>query len=123
MARRKLIPGKICLWGHEIAVDWADPEPGDPINDEVMLSVRVLFFFIRKFIFKILIIVKYCFSAPGHCPFHKEHPGKRHSTEVEGNPSEGDEGADCQAQEDEPLCLCSLRHARVGAEGLRYSDR
>lgn len=39
MARRKLIPGKVMLWDHEIAVDWADPEPGDPIDDEIMETV------------------------------------------------------------------------------------
>ncbi|TNN18954.1 APOBEC1 complementation factor [Schistosoma japonicum] len=27
MARCKLIPGRIQLWGHRIAVDWAEPEP------------------------------------------------------------------------------------------------
>ncbi|KAH8857359.1 RNA-binding protein 47 [Schistosoma japonicum] len=26
MARCKLIPGRIHLWGHQIAVDWAEPE-------------------------------------------------------------------------------------------------
>ena len=26
MARRKLMPGRIQLWGHQIAVDWAEPE-------------------------------------------------------------------------------------------------
>lgn len=39
MARRKLIPGRVMLWDHEIAVDWADPEPGDPIDEEVMENV------------------------------------------------------------------------------------
>ncbi|XP_034939143.1 probable RNA-binding protein 46 [Chelonus insularis] len=43
MARRKLIPGRVVLWNHEIAVDWADPEPGDPIDDEVMATVTALF--------------------------------------------------------------------------------
>ncbi|KMQ91416.1 apobec1 complementation factor-like protein, partial [Lasius niger] len=36
MARRKLIPGKVTLWDHEIAVDWADPEPGEPIDEDIM---------------------------------------------------------------------------------------
>lgn len=40
MARRKLIPGKVMLWEHEIAVDWADPEPGDPIDEEIMETVK-----------------------------------------------------------------------------------
>lgn len=39
MARRKLIPGRVMLWNHEIAVDWADPEPGDPIDEDVMETV------------------------------------------------------------------------------------
>ncbi|XP_043253134.1 probable RNA-binding protein 46 [Colletes gigas] len=43
MARRKLIPGKVMLWEHEIAVDWADPEPGDPIDEEIMETVTALF--------------------------------------------------------------------------------
>lgn len=42
MARRKLIPGRVVLWDHEIAVDWADPEPGDPIDEEVMENVSIL---------------------------------------------------------------------------------
>ena len=37
MARRKLIPGKILLWGQQIAVDWAEPEA--QVDDEVMKSV------------------------------------------------------------------------------------
>ncbi|XP_011863788.1 PREDICTED: probable RNA-binding protein 46 [Vollenhovia emeryi] len=43
MARRKLIPGKVMLWDHEIAVDWADPEPGDPVDEDVMETVTALF--------------------------------------------------------------------------------
>ncbi|XP_012220085.1 RNA-binding protein 47-like [Linepithema humile] len=43
MARRKLIPGKVTLWDHEIAVDWADPEPGDPIDETIMETVTALF--------------------------------------------------------------------------------
>lgn len=41
MARRKLIPGKVMLWDHEIAVDWADPEPGDPIDEDIMETVNL----------------------------------------------------------------------------------
>lgn len=37
MARRKLIPGKIPLFGHEIAVDWAEPEP--EVDEEIMAKV------------------------------------------------------------------------------------
>ncbi|XP_043483068.1 probable RNA-binding protein 46 [Leptopilina heterotoma] len=43
MARRKLIPGRVVLWDHDIAVDWADPEPGDPIDEDVMQTVTALF--------------------------------------------------------------------------------
>ena len=39
MARRKLIPGKILLWGQQIAVDWAEPEA--QVDDEVMKSVSM----------------------------------------------------------------------------------
>ncbi|KAL0116684.1 hypothetical protein PUN28_009954 [Cardiocondyla obscurior] len=43
MARRQLIPGKVTLWNHEIAVDWADPEPGDPVDEDIMQTVTALF--------------------------------------------------------------------------------
>jgi len=39
MARRKLIPGRIQLWGHQIAVDWAEPE--QDVDDDVMNKVGV----------------------------------------------------------------------------------
>uniref|UniRef100_A0A0C9RM72 RBM47 protein n=1 Tax=Fopius arisanus TaxID=64838 RepID=A0A0C9RM72_9HYME len=42
MARRQLIPGRVTLWDHEVAVDWADPEPGDPVDDDVMETVSLL---------------------------------------------------------------------------------
>ena len=38
MARRKLIPGRIQLWGQTIAVDWAEPEPD--VDEETMSKVR-----------------------------------------------------------------------------------
>ncbi|CAF3686748.1 unnamed protein product [Rotaria sordida] len=41
MARRKLLPGKIQLWGHQIAVDWAEPET--EVDEDVMSTVRVLY--------------------------------------------------------------------------------
>uniref|UniRef100_H2Y5I5 APOBEC1 complementation factor n=1 Tax=Ciona savignyi TaxID=51511 RepID=H2Y5I5_CIOSA len=41
MARRKLIPGRIQLWGHPIAVDWAEPE--QDVDDEIMGQVKVLY--------------------------------------------------------------------------------
>ncbi len=37
MAQRKLIPGRIQLWGHTIAVDWAEPE--QEVDDEVISKV------------------------------------------------------------------------------------
>lgn len=39
MARRKLLPGKIQLWGCEIQVDWADPEP--EVDEETMSKVNI----------------------------------------------------------------------------------
>ncbi|XP_043237034.1 APOBEC1 complementation factor-like isoform X1 [Amphibalanus amphitrite] len=41
MARRKLIPGRIQLWGQTIAVDWAEPEPD--VDEETMSKVTVLY--------------------------------------------------------------------------------
>jgi len=32
MARRKMIPGKIMMWGINVAVDWAEPEPDVEIS-------------------------------------------------------------------------------------------
>jgi Q family heterogeneous nuclear ribonucleoprotein R len=43
MARRKLLPGKIQLWGHQIAVDWAEPEA--EVDEDVMSTVKIFFFF------------------------------------------------------------------------------
>lgn len=37
MARRKLIPGRIQLWGHQIAVDWAEPE--QDVDEDTMSKV------------------------------------------------------------------------------------
>ena len=39
MARRKLIPGKIQLWNHQIAVDWAEPE--QEVDDDIMSRVCI----------------------------------------------------------------------------------
>lgn len=44
MARRKLIPGRVLLWDHEVAVDWAEPEPGEPVDEEVMQHVSFIVF-------------------------------------------------------------------------------
>jgi Q family heterogeneous nuclear ribonucleoprotein R len=41
MARKKLISGRIQLWGHNVAVDWAEPEI--EVEDEVMSSVKVIY--------------------------------------------------------------------------------
>lgn len=40
-ARRKLMPGKIQLWNHQIAVDWAEPEID--IDDDIMAKVKILY--------------------------------------------------------------------------------
>lgn len=42
MARRKLIPGRIQLWGHPIAVDWAEPE--QDVDEDIMSTVRKFIF-------------------------------------------------------------------------------
>ncbi|VDN99054.1 unnamed protein product [Rodentolepis nana] len=41
MARRKLIPGRIHLWGHQVAIDWAEPER--EVDEDVMSKVRILY--------------------------------------------------------------------------------
>lgn len=41
MARRKLIPGRIQLWGHQIAVDWAEPE--QDVDEDTMSTVKILY--------------------------------------------------------------------------------
>lgn len=41
MARRKLMTGKIQLWGHQIAVDWAEPE--QEVDEEIMNQVCNLY--------------------------------------------------------------------------------
>ena len=38
MARRKLMNGRVQLWGHHIAVDWAEPEL--EVDEEIMAQVR-----------------------------------------------------------------------------------
>uniref|UniRef100_A0A1I8FH40 Probable RNA-binding protein 46 n=1 Tax=Macrostomum lignano TaxID=282301 RepID=A0A1I8FH40_9PLAT len=40
-ARRKLIPGRIQLWGHQIAVDWAEPER--EVDEDIMSKVKILY--------------------------------------------------------------------------------
>ncbi|XP_022094152.1 APOBEC1 complementation factor-like isoform X3 [Acanthaster planci] len=41
MARRKLIPGRIQLWGHQIMVDWAEPER--EVDEDIMKTVKILY--------------------------------------------------------------------------------
>ncbi|MGH0115493.1 UNVERIFIED_CONTAM: hypothetical protein FKN15_024823 [Acipenser sinensis] len=41
MARRKLMPGRIQLWGHAIAVDWAEPEV--EVDEDTMATVKILY--------------------------------------------------------------------------------
>uniref|UniRef100_Q923K9-3 Isoform 3 of APOBEC1 complementation factor n=1 Tax=Rattus norvegicus TaxID=10116 RepID=Q923K9-3 len=41
MARRRLLPGRIQLWGHPIAVDWAEPEV--EVDEDTMSSVKILY--------------------------------------------------------------------------------
>ncbi|XP_071796432.1 probable RNA-binding protein 46 isoform X2 [Asterias amurensis] len=41
MARRKLIPGRIQLWGHQIMVDWAEPERD--VDEDIMKTVKILY--------------------------------------------------------------------------------
>ncbi|XP_022336433.1 APOBEC1 complementation factor-like isoform X2 [Crassostrea virginica] len=41
MARRKLIPGRIQLWSHQIAVDWAEPE--QDVDPDTMSKVKILY--------------------------------------------------------------------------------
>ena len=37
MARRKLMNGRVYLWGHQLAVDWAEPEL--EVDEEIMAQV------------------------------------------------------------------------------------
>ena len=41
MSRKFHLLGRIQLWGHQIAVDWAEPE--EDVDDDVMKSVKVLY--------------------------------------------------------------------------------
>lgn len=41
MARRKLIPGRIQLWSHQIMVDWAEPE--EDVDEDIMKNVKILY--------------------------------------------------------------------------------
>ncbi len=40
MARKKLMTGRVQLWGHSIAVDWAEPEL--EVDQEIMAQVRLI---------------------------------------------------------------------------------
>ncbi|KAK3103329.1 hypothetical protein FSP39_018536 [Pinctada imbricata] len=39
--KKKTIPGRIQLWGHQIAVDWAEPE--QEVDEETMSKVKILY--------------------------------------------------------------------------------
>lgn len=41
MARRKLAPGKVLLFNHQVAVDWAEPE--ETLDDDIMAKVKILY--------------------------------------------------------------------------------
>ncbi|ESO01760.1 hypothetical protein HELRODRAFT_112672 [Helobdella robusta] len=41
VARRKLMTGRVSLWGQQVAVDWAEPET--EIDDDVMSKVKILY--------------------------------------------------------------------------------
>lgn len=43
MARRKLMNGRVDLWGHNIAVDWAEPEL--EVDEEIMAQVSCTLLF------------------------------------------------------------------------------
>ena len=45
MARRKLIPGRIHLWNHQIAVDWAEPE--QEVDDDIMSRACIIFLLVH----------------------------------------------------------------------------
>ena len=45
MARRKLMNGRVDLWGHNIAVDWAEPEL--EVDEEIMAQVKFSRLFVR----------------------------------------------------------------------------
>lgn len=55
MARRKLIPGRVQLWGHTIAVDWAEPEP--ETDEDIMATVRL----------EVCMCVRSCREEKGMC--------------------------------------------------------
>ena len=42
MARRKLMNGRVFLWGHQLAVDWAEPEL--EVDEEIMAQVQPTIF-------------------------------------------------------------------------------
>jgi len=66
MARRKLIPGKIQLWNHQIAVDWAEPE--QEVDDDVMSRACIRHF---CFILNFYLLCKLVSGRIGqYCSFH-----------------------------------------------------
>ena len=61
LARKKIIPGKLELWGQLIIIDWAEPElvVDDDVMDKVMWSACLLFLRLH--------LVLYVFSNPHIC--------------------------------------------------------
>ena len=59
MARRKLMSGGIQLWGHQIAVDWAEPEiePDEEIMSQVCYNVHNSFSIIRVDLLYVVILM------------------------------------------------------------------
>jgi hypothetical protein len=51
MARRKLLPGRVQLWGYEIQIDWAIPE--HDVDEETMSKVNYWLFVFRFIHFSI----------------------------------------------------------------------
>lgn len=63
MARRKLIPGRIQLFGHSIAVDWAEPER--EVADDIMSKVRMPDFHFRLILSDFLCLTSVFTLFPG----------------------------------------------------------
>lgn len=55
MARRELVPGCLKLWGQEVLVDWAEPEPD--IDDEEMKKASLLLIIHFKNLLKVKLLV------------------------------------------------------------------
>ena len=63
MARRKMIPGKIPMWGVDVAVDWAEPEPNvDPeiMNKALFACSMALHDFFKLSYFSKMLLSSFC---------------------------------------------------------------